>query len=274
MLQQMITRTLKIENEDCYYMNDTLAFVIDGASGLDKTHITDAGSDAAWYSHNLKDAILKYQSDMDLKVVLQKAVQSVNEKFKKFPGYETVIDFPSAVISMSRINQDTLEILVLGDCTCILKKKNGEIKRIADRRIEQYDQRAIKEGIKRSIDNGVDFCETRKYYQHILTENRKMKNKKSGYYCLSDDEDAINYAYVKCYKCNEIHSVVLMSDGFSQMIDLFHLYDEQGFMSALSRNRVEKLYDELYSVQKTDNRMNDYPRFSLSDDATLVYFEL
>ena len=274
MLQQMITKTLKIENEDCYYIDDSLAFVIDGASGLDKINISGTGSDAAWYSHSLKDAILNNYDDRCLKGVLQKSVQSVNEKFRKFPGFETVIDFPSAVIAMSRIIQNTLEILVLGDCTCIIKKKNGIIERIADRRIEEYDQKAIREGVKRSKEIGIDFCETRNYYQNILTDNRKMKNKKNGYYCLSDNEEAVDYAFVKCYKLDEIHSVALMSDGFSQIIDLFHLYDERGFMSALPRSYVEKLYNELYNNQIKDNRMNTYPRFSLSDDATLVYYEL
>lgn len=272
--KKAVSNTLKIENEDCYHIGDALAIVIDGASGLDKVHITDAASDAAWYSYNIKNAILNFQNVQNIRDSLYKSLQAVNEEFKKFSDFKKVIDFPSAVISMARIRNHTLEILVLGDCTCIIKKANGEVERIIDDRIEKYDGRALRCGVEKRQETGVDFCDTRSYYQPVLTENRKRKNKKDGYFCLSDDENAVQQAIVKYFSLEEIRSVALMSDGFSQVIDLFHLYSEQELMSALAQKRAEDIYDELFHAQGQDDKMNEFPRFSFSDDATLVYFEL
>ena len=273
MPQEMITNTLKLAKGAVILIAPSLLLLM-GASGLDKICISGAGSDAAWYSHALKSVILSDHRDNNLIEIVKKAVHKVNKEFKRFPGYEYVNDFPSAVISMSRVAKGKLEVLVLGDCTCIIKKKDETIERIADRRIEPYDQKAIDKGIEMMQEKNIDFCDTRKYYQDILTNNRKMKNKEGGYYCLSNDEQAVNHSYVYSFDLDEIHSVALMSDGFSQIIDLFHLYDDETFMKALSEDGVEKLYEQLYAAQKHDDKMNSYPRFSFSDDMTLIYYEV
>lgn len=269
-----ISVSYKAKNEDCFYLADDLAFVIDGASGLDKINITNEISDAAWYSHNIKDAILEFQNESDIREVLFRAVKKVNGEYRKLEGFEQVKDFPSAVIAMARKKEDFLEILVLGDCMCILQKRDMSVERVEDTRIETFDKRAIQYGMLKREETGLDFCDTKVMYRNILISNRTMKNKPGGYYCLSDDDAAIHEAYVKKYRLDDIRAIGIMSDGFSQILDLFHLYDDKSFLSTISQKDLHEIYDELYDAQCADRKMNIYPRFSKSDDATLLYFEI
>lgn len=272
--KKKISVTHKSSNEDCFYLADDLAFVIDGASGLDKVNITNEISDAAWYSHKLKEGILKYQKESEIRNVLSLALREVNDKYRNIAGFEKVKDFPSAVIAMARKKDEFIEVFVLGDCMLVLEKNDLEIERIEDTRIEKFDKKAILYGIQKSKEVDLDFCDTKEFYHNILVENRNKKNKKNGYFCLSDEVSAINEGYVRRYNADDLKSISIMSDGFSQIINLFHLYDDKSFVTAISNKDINDIYSELYEVQNKDDKMNLYPRLSKSDDATLLYFEL
>lgn len=268
------SETLKIENEDCYYIDDTLAFVIDGASNLSKINISDCKSDACWYANEIKKNIVKYRDEQEIKVMLRKALLDTNQTYQTFENIGMIEDFPSAVISLIRQRNDQYEFLILGDCVLLYKDSNDCIHTLGDDRLEKVDEVAIQYGLKVREEKHIDFSEARKYYQKILVSNRKLKNTKEGYYALSDDDHAVEQSLTGFISSTDIKSVVLMSDGFYQIINLFHLYKEETLFEALENGSVQDLYQELLQAQIEDDKLNDYPRFTLSDDATLVYFEL
>lgn len=269
-----VSKTLKIENEDCYYIDDTLAFVIDGASNLSKINISDCKSDACWYANEIKKNIVKYRDEQEIKAMLKKALLVTNQTYQTFKNIGMIEDYPSAVISLIRKWKDQYEFFILGDCVLLYKDANDCIHTFGDNRLEKVDEVAIQYGLKVREEKHIDFSEARKYYQKVLVSNRKLKNTKKGYYALSDDEHAVEQSLTGLISSANIKSVVLMSDGFYQIINLFHLYKEKTLFEALENGSIDDLYQELIQAQMKDEKLNDYPRFTLSDDATLVYFEL
>jgi len=263
--------TQKEENEDGCYADGALAFVMDGASGLSPFRISDHASDAAWYTDTLKHAVLKYRNLPELKDVLRCALDEVNTRYRQFEGFSQITDFPSAVIAMARVKKQDIQFLVLGDCICLLETKDNKILRIADERLQAFDQKALRYGMERCQKEHLDFCDARPFYQKILVENRRMKNKEGGYYCLSDQSIGIEHAYTAQYPLSELNSMILMSDGFAQLIDLFHLYEDTTIFSAIREKKTTTLMQELKDAQEKDRKSNQYPRFSFRDDATIVY---
>lgn len=268
------THTYKAYNEDVFYADETLAFVIDGASGLTNINISDRQNDVAWYVATLKTNILKYQHSNHLIDCIKFALQATNQVYQAFPGYSLLEDAPSAVIACVRVKDDILEYYVLGDCECILYKKDQTFLTLCDQRVDRFDQKAIAYGKKVQEEHHIDFSKTRSFYKPLLIEHRKMKNKKDGYFVLSDYEDAVYEAIHGFIKKSDVQSIVLMSDGFSQLLHLFQSYSKEAFFQICEKQDITLLQSALLESQQSDPQMNRYPRLSFSDDATCVYLEL
>jgi len=270
-----ISYSYKKGNEDCYYIDETMGFVIDGASGLDGVKITSSYSDAYWYSHRLKDNLIKYKNKETLRAMVQCALHDTNQEFDGYLGDQVLRDYPSAVIAMVRVKDDyELEYFILGDCECIIEKKDSHIIQLADHRIEYFDQKAIDYGKRIQKEKNINFIDTKKYFQFLLQKHRTYKNIENGYFCLSNNENILDEAVIGTIDCDDVKSVALMSDGFSQLIHLFKLYSLETFMSQLQVCTAQDLLNELHYAQSNDADMNNFPRMSFSDDATLVYFEM
>lgn len=268
------THTYKEHNEDVFYADETLAFVIDGASGLTNFNISDSLNDVSWYVTTLKTNILKYRDADTLIENIKLALHMTNEVFQSFPNYHTLLEAPSAVIACIRVKADEIEYYVLGDCECILYKKDQTFLSLCDQRVDRFDQKAIAYGKKMQEERHINFSETRPYYKPLLLKHREMKNKEDGYFVLSNMEDAVYEAIYGLIKKNEIQSILLMSDGFSQLLHLFHRYSEETMIQICRQNDIDVLQSTLLEAQHLDPYMNLYPRLSFSDDATCVYIEL
>ena len=268
------TESMKQGNEDSFYVDDELAFVIDGASGLYKEKVSDAASDAAWYSHKLKELILKYRSEERLVDVIQKALHETNKAFTQFENFKNgVSDFPSAAIAVIRKKEGQLEYYILADCECIIQYNNDKIEEISDHRVENFDNQAIATAIQIMNEQKIHFVEAKKQINTILQANRKFKNREDGYYVLSNNEDILQNGISGSIPLNEINSVLLMSDGFYQLFDLFGIVSLKQFFREVELSELRGYYDLLKQAQLEDENMDRYPRLSLSDDATIVHFK-
>ncbi len=66
-------------------------------------------------------------------------------------------------------------------------------------------------------------------------------------------------------------SVLLMTDGFSALVDAYAVYDAEGLFAAVEARGLAALGQELRAVEAEDAACVRYPRFKRSDDATALW---
>ena len=268
---QEFTKAGKIINEDTVFVCENFGFVIDGATGLAGEKISPCGSDAEWFACSLRDYLKDNINGKDLRTVLTKALEFVNAEFKKFDGAENLKFMPSAGISIYQILDDKIEYFVLGDCSLLFRFKDGNIQHYHCEDLENFDKQNLKLMKQRALDNNIDVIDARPLIQLDLERVRNLKNKTGGYWILSDTTKAIKHGIHGKISKNLVKDILLTSDGYSQIFDLFKAYTKEELFNSLQNKTLKDIYTELYNLQEKDNKCNNFTRFKIRDDASAIY---
>lgn len=263
-------------NEDCVYLQDDFGFVLDGATGLTNDNVTPEKSDARWFTREFTRFLTENLGDktQTIQSILKKGILEVNTKFNSYCGEKEIKVKPSSTIALFRINKNEVEFFVLGDCVFLIRDINNNVKELTTNDLSRLDAQNIKTLIKRAKENNVYIVDARPLVNDELIRARLSQNTKGGYWTLSDSIEAIDNGLYAKMNINEIKQIIAMSDGFSQIFDLFKLYTAKEFADQIQSGKpIEELYMELYNAQEQDNTCNNYPRFKLRDDTTLFNIE-
>jgi hypothetical protein len=74
--------------------------------------------------------------------------------------------------------------------------------------------------------------------------------------------------------CAPGDDVLLMSDGFSALIDAYAAYDEAGLIETLAVQGLAGLGERLRAIEAADIACARFPRFKTSDDATALWLRI
>lgn len=259
-------------NEDrCFSCND-FAFVLDGATSVYNQKFSSCTTDAEWYSQwwfeFLKKNLNNYSKT--LPEILQSGIEQVVKDFKLLAKDETILDFPSATVSIVRKNGDKIEVYTLADSPIILQSDSMSIM-ISDTLNNVNDD--IHKMIIKDIaqKNNMSIIEAKTKYPDCIRQGRDMKNTFGGSFVLADDKQAILHGVYKIIDANLIKKAILLTDGFSQIFDLFKKYTIDEFANKINNIKdVEKLYLELFNLQEKDSYCNEFIRFKKRDDASIA----
>lgn len=268
----------RVINEDICCLKDSYAWVIDGASGLTSTKITDAESDAKWFAEEwdkyLKENIME---DKSIQQIFEDGIAKIRNKYFCFDGAKDAakIGQPSASIIVVRHRDKYLEYFSLGDCTLLYESSNGEAAKVWDDSVSLLDSKVINKMDSIHKEQNIPVVDARAYVQEMLQSHRLMKNTDAGYWILGMEESAIRHGLYKKLNMEDIKKVCLFSDGFAQYYDTLHLSkDYKGFIDKVSKSNLDKLYEELWEAQEADKECNRFPRLKVRDDVSIVYFEV
>lgn len=268
-------------NEDAYGYSDSCAWVLDGSTGLSGRNLIsgNGSSDARWYAEELSRYLGAHLQDVSKPIpdILSDAVSHCRDEFlQKLGDTEyTRLDVPCTLGVAVRLNCGVLEYAAVGDCRIIVRKTDGGVSEIYDETLCKLDENTLNAGIEASKKYGLPLIKCREYMQEQLEAVRLSVNRPDGYIAMTDDPDAVLGALNGSIPAGEICDVCLVSDGFSQYYDLFGLEPNSAdFIEKVSYSDPENMYKELFAAQSNDASCDKYPRFKLSDDATIVYFKL
>jgi hypothetical protein len=68
--------------------------------------------------------------------------------------------------------------------------------------------------------------------------------------------------------------ILLMTDGFSALVDRYKVYDPAGLVRAAAAKGLQGLGRELRDIENADSSGAKHPRFKVSDDATALLMRL
>lgn len=265
-------------NEDAFIVTSTFAVVIDGATGLNKVHLSSDLTDTSWMVHRLAGLLEEHLQNMSRSVeeILAICTCVLKDELDSM-GYNAYQQsYPSACVSIVRINGDQMECFYLGDCPILLCSEGDDpIKLLYDDSVPARDGKVVEWICKESAKRGVSVAEACKYAVDLLKKNRYEMNTPSAYWVF--EPTGVGIPHMNHFICaaEKYSSAVLMSDGFFDAIDLYQIVKSfPDLVSELKVGCAKKICKKMRQLQMDDDTFTQYPRLKIADDATAVYVEI
>ncbi len=267
----------KKANEDNCFVNNNFGFVIDGATGKNKVKITNEETDAKWFSSSWKEFLIKNLSNLKLSIseIVKVGIVEINNKLKQFENYAFADLKPSAAIAIFRVNKNKIEYFVLADCSLVVSKKDGTTTVIKNTDIGRIDSVYLNLIKTLSEKNNLSMQEAKQLPQvkEFVVEMFRNRNTKNGGWVLSNSLEAVDNAKTGFFELNEVKSIIGLSDGFSQIYDLFnHTTPEKLSKDLANGSSLENYYNTLFKLQNKDKECTTYLRSKVRDDATAIKY--
>lgn len=261
-------------NEDACFICEDFGFVLDGATGLSGEKVTEEKSDALWLVTKVKNYLIQNLANKSKSIaeILTDCVEYVFKEYNKLLNGRIVIDAPSCCVSIFRIEQNKIVFYTLGDSPILVKLTNGKIKQICRKDLVNFDKKTIRIFKKYQHSNSCSFYDACKSNNHIILNRRvELKNKPKGYYVFGESKGVIKFGKTVCYDLKNVDEILIMSDGYSQIYDLFKIVKAKEMFNCINNEKdADYYYQKLVSCQQEDALYNHYPRFKLSDDSTII----
>lgn len=268
-------------NEDYAFASqfESCAGVLDGASGLTGRVLTGYPSDSAWFSYRLGTNLrgLLHRDDLGILEALRDAGDLTANEYKSITANESVAreDEPSAALAIVKwgcsCDEDVLEAAVLGDCLCVVDRKDGSTEILKDNLLSGFDNQAIDLLGKYIHDEGLSFKEAREKINDMLIENRLLRNREDGYWIADISCMGYPHAEIRRESLSNIQGIFLCSDGFANAVSMGVCSNLNELANEVKQGRGQEILNALRKAESSDSEIVEHPRFKKSDDATFVY---
>lgn len=255
------------------------AWVIDGATGVaPETFVPGADSDAAWIAGQLDHYFTSLpMSAAPVRVPMRRIIGRIRDDYFLAIAGRDVPDFaiPSAAALYCGWERCAHKLILrlsgLGDCIALLRDGCGRVHIVGD--VSPGGGDAGKLAGFAAFHGAADTA-AQAALSSFLKEQRRRMNRPGGYWVFSISPEAAGYLREHTFVLVPPVDIMLMSDGFSRLIDHFGAYTPESLISAADRKGVEHLYRELRALEAGDADRSKAPRVKVEDDASVVFFHI
>ena len=260
-------------NEDALGATGTIAFVLDGVTGLADTPLLAGKSDAAWVSGLARDLLLEHGPGRggDLRGLIKIVAEGIAERFlrERLRAPAEPYEMPWTTLSMIGIESDTLHIAYLGDSRIVAETVDDEIHNFGTNPTRSaFEQKLSAKVVAGRKGLGVDVI--RATVLPELRRARNMVNTQSGFWLLGADPAAAAHAGVTSLKLSGPATVLLATDGFYALKEDYAVFDDRDLVATGQTLGLANMAAQLRRIEDGDPMGEVYPRMKKSDDATAL----
>lgn len=252
-------------------------WVIDGATPIDNTSFIPSANDTSWFVQHVHQELIKLSlKDGIPDDIFENVIQNVSSLYDIMVGGIDKVPIelrPLAAISWVRITRIASNYLIeyagFADCYAIIQQSDGNHIPLNDFNI--YDNTIIENKIINLHKQGIREQELlRKYLVEDLKHDRIKQNLERTSQILGLQVDAINNINKKTLSLDFPFHILLASDGFFRIIDMYKRYSLEELLSKVITHGLGSIYNELSNLENSDNLCLKYPRIKVSDDITAL----
>ena len=245
-------------NEDWVAVSPNVAVVLDGVTVFKEVE-TGCSHGTPWYVTELGTRLLAAASDdeIPLQSALERAIGSVANIHADVCDLDQ-IGAPSAAVAVVRINERCVEYLVLADVTILLDSVYG-LTVVSDGRVTSTVE---------------DLAGQDDVSSEIMKRRERYRNKKDGYWVAAADSSVAQHAKVGRIPLYGLRCVVMMSDGVTRLVTPFGQTDWSGILELALEADPAVVIEHVRKIEATDTAGKRWPRFKVSDDATIALIRL
>lgn len=257
-------------NEDLAGAAGPFAWILDGAGTPAAPRFPAAGTDAAWLvgvaQRHLSAAHERHGS---LSACLDDLQGHLAERYGA-PAADDPAEGPTSCLGLLHAARQMkhrvrIEAAVLADIV-VLVPTADTIEVWTDHRVKPFEAHtfAAARGLPRV--NGALPSEA---WAQIMI-NRSAVNRPDGYAAMSPARAWTHLAHRFAAEIDAARPVVLMSDGFFRLHDVFGVYAIDQLYHALADGHAARLLSELREIERSDPQAERHERFKIHDDATAL----
>ncbi|MGW4411923.1 integrase [Nonomuraea sp. NPDC004702] len=258
-----------VPNEDALAATTDVVAVVDGVSTSGLT--TGCVHGTPWYANALATQIVVAASQAPgggLRAVLFEAVRTVASLHADTCDL-TAEGTPSATVAIARRFADRLDYLVLSDATIAFETVSG-VEVICDRRVD-----ALVGGLARAAKAAAPGSEEQKRrLEELIIAQRKLRNVEGGYWLAGAVPEAAEHALVGSVSLGEVRAFAVMTDGASCLVDAYAVMDWSQALETLSEQGPAAWLRRVRATELADAGKVRWPRYKVSDDATIALCRL
>jgi len=178
---------------------------------------------------------------------------------------------PSACLGLLRLREPgedgllALEGSLLGDVVVLIPAENG-IARWTDERAKPFERRTLAALGGRGHEPG----SIPEAVKRQILENRTKLNHPDGYWVVNPRRPWAGRELRFEARLVMGQPIVLATDGFMRLVDVFAAYSDASLHACLSAGRGDDLMQELRELERGDPMAGAHPRVKTHDDATVI----
>jgi hypothetical protein len=261
-------------NEDACGASGDWAWVIDTSIFPGTPAIMHEQSDAAWFagfvSRRLSDLAPQAEGGAAL---IRHAMEEARTAFMAAAPAERhdFLTWPVGAMTLVRHRDGHLDVWTFADTTAFVGRPDGSVLAVGEAPGMRQFEVAAAERLLQASGATPKTINGMPEFQAWLAERRARQKQTRGASLLGLDPSAADRLRHETVPCEAGSTILLTSDGFSALVDLYGVMDAEGLMEAALTAGLEPLARrarEIETEQDPDGRL--YPRFKVSDDATAI----
>lgn len=256
-------------NEDWVAASPNAVIVLDGVTAP-RVATRGCQHPVSWFTQELGGRLLVLLGeDLDLPDALAAAIDQVAELHRDTCDLES-LGVPAATVAIVRTRENvSLEYLVLADTTIVIDT-DAELRVVSDARVED----AAPEALAATKAEAIGTPEHQAAVARMSVEQLKKRNVPGGYWVAAADREAAFNAVVGAVPIEQVRLVALFTDGASRVVDTFQDMDWPACLDYLQEYGPRALIRHVRRIEETDPEGATWPRFKVSDDATVAIVEM
>ncbi len=263
-------------NEDVCGACGDWAWVIDTSIFPGTAPVMHPKSDAAWLAafanERLSNLAPHAEDGAALVRHVMEEVRTTYRAVAPLERHEDFVSWPLGAMTLVRRKGSVLETWTFGDTTAFVRQPDGAVLTLGEAPGLRDFESAKAAELMRAAGSRPDDILAEPIFLAWLGERRE-RQRRSGVPAalLSLNPDAAGRLRHESVACEDGTTILLASDGFSALVDLYRAFDAKGLMEAAIASGLEPLAARAREIETTidpDGRL--YPRFKLSDDTTAL----
>jgi hypothetical protein len=261
-------------NEDACGASGAWAWVIDTSIFPGTPAIMHERSDAAWLagfaSRRLSDLAPEAQ---DGAALIRHVMDEAHTAFMAAAPEERqdFLTWPVGAMTLVRHRGGSLDVWTFADTTAFVRRPNGSVHTVGEAPGMRQFEAAAAERLLQASGATPETINRTPEFQAWLAERRQRQRQSRGPSLLGLDPSAADRLRHETVPCEEGSTILLTSDGFSALVDLYEVMDAESMMTAARSSGLEPVALRAREIEMRidpDGRL--YPRFKVSDDATAL----
>lgn len=262
-------------NEDFVACGEGFGVLLDGASGLaeDRLFAHEAPTYARWLSQTAgAEAARLLKAGASCRDAAHGAYELVARQYAAQRAVSNAepdpLLAPSATLAMARLTPLEVELLWMGDSPLVVVLRD-RIDVLYDPEIRALDAKALTRAEELRRFPGNEGRPARELVRDMLSHHRMLRNQPGGYRIFDPLSGDPMRGGTQSYDRTDVVAVLGMSDGMMAAFDAYGMRGLEAFCRAATLQSTESLVCEMRVLERTDSKLECYPRFKMSDDASL-----
>ena len=250
--------------------------MIDAATGVAPGRLLPGDSDAAWFAQAVDDWLCGQLPRFSGQPCPWRALhEDLAQRYRAAllaPDHDPRAR-PSACLALAQIAGKELRLSSIGDCSMLLRHAAGRVAAFGDPAVRAHDARLLAR-MEQLQAEGLDYDQIWEEIRGEVLQGRALMNRADGYWVLDPTPRWVDQIAQERHPVGETTHLLLMTDGFARLIDLFASYDAAGLFEAALKSGLMPLLGELRALEDADPECRRALRLKRHDDATALLLEI